>query len=303
MTITWTNPKDVPAGTIVVGWDGSRHAYWALAWAVDQAVGERRPITVAHTVAPSVAGEAIVWGDGDQLQQIGEAILAGARSYLDSHGSGLEAHALVTVGEPRRILTELSRHAAMLVVGSHGRGPVRSKVVGSVGVAVVRDAACPVTVVRPYRPGIVRRGVLTAVDLADETATTVAERGFHEASVLQLPLTVVHSVPAGSTPLVVARARRHLSEGLAGLRESYPDVHCTAVVQQGGTEDVVLDQAANRHLTVLGSSRGPGRHRSTTVSRIVERSTNPVLVVPHGSDVGHHHSGAGGAPGQAGATR
>ena len=302
MTSTWTNPEDVPGGTIVVGWDGSRHAYWALAWAVDQAHGERRPITVAHTVAPTVTGEAVVWGDGDQLEQIGVSILAGARSYLDEHGSELEVHALVTVGEPRRILTELSRHASMLVVGSHGRGTVRSKVIGSVGITVVRDATCPVVVVRPYRHGIVRRGVLAAVDVGEQTATSVAAHGFHEASVLQLPLTVLHSVPAGSTPIVVARARRYLSETLAGLRESYPDVHCTAVVHQGSAEDVVLDQAEDRHLTVLGSPRRASRYRSTTVSRIVERSTNPVLVVPLASDAGHGRSTAG-ASDQAGASQ
>jgi len=300
MSKTWTNPNDVPAGTIVVGWDGSRHAKSAMTWAVDQARGERRPITVAHVLAPSVAGEVAVWADETQLSQLAASILAEAETFLDEREPRLELGVLVAVGEARHLLVTLSRRAAMVVVGSHGRGPIRSKVLGSVGVAVVRGAASPVVVVRPYRTGIVRRGVLAAVDVDDESATAVAAFGFHQASVLGLPLTVVHGVPEDSSRVIVAQGRRQLSETIAGLRERYPDVHCTPVVQQGSTDDVVLDQAALRHLTAIGAPRRTRKHLTTTASRIIEHATNPVAVVPLGA-VAPRGSRAAVPPARAGA--
>ena len=41
----------------------------------------------------------------------------------------------------------MSRHLDLLVVGSHGRGPVGRLVLGSTADALVRDATCAVLVV------------------------------------------------------------------------------------------------------------------------------------------------------------
>jgi nucleotide-binding universal stress UspA family protein len=276
---TWTKPAEVPAGTIVVGWDSSRHSRSALAWAVEHARGERRPVTVVHCISPQVEGEIAVWTDDVRLRQMAANLHDEARDALGEHAPDVEIHALVNVGEARRVLVGLSQRAFMVVVGSHGRGPVRSKVIGSVGVAVVRDAACPVVVVRPHHAGVVRRGVLAALDV-DEVALAVAEFAFHEASVLRLPLTVVHCVPVGTPEDLTSDAQRRLSEVLAGLREKYPDVGCTFSVEEGGTEEVVIAQARDRHLTVLGAPHRTSQLLTTTASRIIERSTNPIVVVP-----------------------
>ena len=44
-----------------------------------------------------------------------------------------------------------AENAALLVVGHRGRGGLRSRLLGSVGLAVVLRAPCPVTVVPPSR--------------------------------------------------------------------------------------------------------------------------------------------------------
>jgi nucleotide-binding universal stress UspA family protein len=41
-------------------------------------------------------------------------------------------------------------HVDIIVVGTHGRGPVAHLFMGSVAERVVRTAPCPVLVVRPY---------------------------------------------------------------------------------------------------------------------------------------------------------
>lgn len=282
---TWTSPEDVPAETIVVGWDGSPHADAALAWALEHARLERRPVTLAHGITPGAYGEvAVTWAGEEQLLRTADSILVEAQDRLDARREGIEIHVLATVGDPRHVLTDLSRRARMLVVGSHGRGSVRSKLLGSVGVAVVRDAECPVVVIRPTEVTGADGGVLVGVDVDNETASEVARFAFHEASVLRLPLTVVHAVREDIPPPLLALARRRLSEAVGGLRQEYPEVRCTLVLQRGITDEVVIDQAEGRNLTVVGAPRHPRKHLSTTASRLVEHSTNPIVVVP---TVGH----------------
>jgi len=278
---TWTLVNQVPGDTIVVGWDGSRHSMAALAWAVDHARGEHRPITVVHAMSPQVAGDAAVWTTEDELREVGADLLAEVSTHLDGHARDVAVGVLVVSGQARNVLRELSSRAAMVVVGSHGRGPVTSKALGSVSVAVVWGAACPVVVVRLPEPAAVRRGVLAAVGF-DAAATAVAEFAFHEASVLRLPLTVFHSIPEHASWVAVANAERHLSEFLAGLREDFPEVHCTARVVRGDTRESILEHSRDHHLTVVGSPTRKRPLRSTTTSRLIERAHNPVAVVPVG---------------------
>jgi nucleotide-binding universal stress UspA family protein len=233
-------------------------------------------------VSPNVAGDVAGWPDQAQRAAVGAGIQEQAQQLLDQHGPRAELHVLVALGQPREVLTDLSGDAELLVVGSHGRGPLGSKLLGSVGVAVVREARCPVVVVRPHERARVRHGVLAAVDVDDASALVVAEFAIHEASLLRLPLTVVHAVPDDCSHVIVDNARRQVSELLAGLREKYPDVECTPVVQRGSTEEVVLAESEGRHLTVIGNPRRHRKHGTTAASRIVERATEPVAVVPSG---------------------
>jgi nucleotide-binding universal stress UspA family protein len=49
---------------------------------------------------------------------------------------------------PAKGLTELSREAQLVVVGSHGRGRIADAVLGSVSQNLIHHAECPVLVVR-----------------------------------------------------------------------------------------------------------------------------------------------------------
>jgi nucleotide-binding universal stress UspA family protein len=54
----------------------------------------------------------------------------------------------VLPGAPAVTLVEVSEGADLLVVGSHGRTGLSRLVVGSVAMAVVQHAHCPVVVIR-----------------------------------------------------------------------------------------------------------------------------------------------------------
>ena len=67
---------------------------------------------------------------------------------------GIEVSFLVWTGDPGDMIIEAAEaeHADMVLVGSHGRGPVGRLLLGSVSEFVVRNAPCPVLVVRPREP-------------------------------------------------------------------------------------------------------------------------------------------------------
>ena len=276
----------VPAGTVVVGVDGSASSRTALCWAADQAITERRPLTLVCAVSSL--------DDGD-----GQSVLARARLEVSSQSAELEVHELLIVADPREALLQLSRQAALVVVGSHGRGPVRSLLLGSVGVAVSRHASCPVVVVRPGHPGLVRHGVLVGID-GSETSLGVLEFAFRQASFRGLPLTVIHTFvdsivndatsgvavpfPADVRLSDLEEERLLLAESMSGMQEKYPDVRVRTELARGLPGDRLL-QEARMNLVVVGHYGGGGAAhvlRSSVATTVVEHATCPVAVVPVG---------------------
>jgi nucleotide-binding universal stress UspA family protein len=65
--------------------------------------------------------------------------------------AGVEVSFLIWTGDPGDMIVEAAEaeHADMILVGSHGRGAVGRLFLGSVSEHVVRNAPCPVLVVRP----------------------------------------------------------------------------------------------------------------------------------------------------------
>jgi nucleotide-binding universal stress UspA family protein len=294
------NATSIPAGSIVVGVDGSASAERALAWAVDQAVAENRPLTLVHAVSP--AGS--VWMDQAGLDhRIGlEAMKSSARQLLDAahtlatdRAPALEVHDVLRVTDPRDLLLGLSPGATMVVVGSRGRGAVRSLLLGSVGVALTRHASCPVVVHRPGNPGFVRNGVVVGADGSPGSLPTL-EFAYRQASLRRLPLTVLHCFwdvlrSAGTPELVAASAatleeeRLLVAESIAGMGEKYPDVHVRTELARGLADQALTAAGERMDLIVVGSHHGGVVAEiafGSVASSVVEHATCPVAVVPVG---------------------
>lgn len=138
---------------VVVGVDGSPEALRAVRWAAREAVARSAEL---HLVA------AILWTDdrlpgvpaigrdrtGDVLRRLAEAALETAEAVAVVVAPDVVVVRREIVGFPAAVLCEEGRHAQLLVVGDRGRGRVASLMAGSVAVAVVSHAACPVVVVR-----------------------------------------------------------------------------------------------------------------------------------------------------------
>jgi len=84
---------------------------------------------------------------GDR-ERVAQALVARGRS------AGVAVDFLVWEGDPGEAIIEAAaaERADMIVVGSHGRGTVGRFLIGSVSDHVVRNAPCPVLVVRSGTP-------------------------------------------------------------------------------------------------------------------------------------------------------
>lgn len=287
---------DTKAGTIVVGVDSSDSSLRALAWAVDQARVEHRALTLVHAVnavTPAYTDLATVYPEEARvaLRDDGQRVLDAARSAVEQIAPGLEVHEVFRLDDPRSVLLEMSGDAAMVVVGSRGRGKVRSLLLGSVGVALVKHAHCPVVVHRPSNPGVVRNGIVVGADGSEESLA-VLEFGYREASLRDLPLVVVHcyqntgeSAPVGvsAPPVDLESERLLLAESMAGMAEKFPDVKVQSAMARGLPQEVLVTLGERMNLIVVGAHQAGriSRMLSGSVSvAVVEHASCPVAVVP-----------------------
>ncbi len=210
----------------------------------------------------------------------------------------VDVSGIAALGDARDVLLALAPSAHLMVLGSRGRGTVRSLLLGSVSVAVTKEAECPVVICRPTKPTR-QHGVVVGADGTPESVPVI-EFAFAFASLRGLPVTVLHCF----WDVVVAAAgfrgaseeilndpqweeeRLLLAESVAGIQEKYPDVPMTLQSRHG-----LVDEALNRHgrawdLLVVG------RHPMSTVDRLItgsiatavlERARCNVAVVPEAS--------------------
>lgn len=288
----------ITPGTIVVGVDGSPSATSALEWAAAQARAEHRPITLVHAVgavSPAWIDEAIA--DSREanlgLRQQAQAVLDEAHGIVAKHAPTVEVHEHFRLEDPREVLLELSATAEMIVVGSRGRGPVRRLLLGSVGVALIRHAECPVVVHRPSKPGAVHQGVAVGADGSPESGV-VLEFAYRQAALRDLPLTVVHcawdvpfpvpTIQSGTATEERAEEERLLlSEAMAGLGEKYPEVRVQVELAHGMPENALVAASEKMNLLVLGTRQQKLStrliHGSVSLS-VLEHALGVVAVVP-----------------------
>ena len=140
--------------SIVVGVDGSSGGAAALEYAIEEAVCKQARLVVvsAHALPPLVvAGAAAEMGylesSRSEALEHAEAVAAAAVKRVKERQPGLECEARSIAGQPAKAILEAAKDAALIIVGSRGRGGFSGLLLGSVSHQVVQHAHCPVVVV------------------------------------------------------------------------------------------------------------------------------------------------------------
>jgi nucleotide-binding universal stress UspA family protein len=150
-------PAEAVPGPVVVGVDGTPSSVAATVFAAKEARLRAVALRVVSAWAMPVQSQ---WGYAhwrtDLMDSWNEVYEEAARTAAESAAALVAEQApdvavtVETVGRPASLaLLAESRGADLLVVGSHGHGPMGRLFLGSVGHALVQTAHCPVAVVRP----------------------------------------------------------------------------------------------------------------------------------------------------------
>ena len=135
--------------------DFSRASGAAFKKAVELAKASRGELTLVHVLGPIVP----IAGDGYVSPKMYEEIAASNRSWAQKEldklvtkakASGVRAKAAVLEGAAYDQIVRFarSRHADLVVMGTHGRSGIAKLFLGSVAGRVVAGASCPVLTVR-----------------------------------------------------------------------------------------------------------------------------------------------------------
>lgn len=299
------NEQDTPvveATDVVVAVDGSPASNNAVRWAANTAAKRDVPLRLAssYTLPQFLYSEGMVPPQElyDDLQRETLRKIDDAREIALSVNPDLRIGHAVAEGSPIDMLLEMSRDAAMIVMGSRGLGGLSGMVLGSVSGAVVSHASCPVVVVREdnavndeskYGP------VVVGVD-GSEVSRRATEVAFQEAQARGAELIAVHTwidsqVQAPGAGFAITEDRWEevhtekselLDNYLRELGEAYPDVQMSKIITRDRPVRALTEAAAGAQLLVTGShGRGgfKGMLLGSTSRALLQSAPCPMMVV------------------------
>jgi nucleotide-binding universal stress UspA family protein len=284
---------------IVVAVDGSPASNAATCWAARDAAMRNIPLTVVHAVVtPAATWPPVPYPESlaVRLEDEGKkAVMHAIKIAQDATPTDRKVTIKreLVYSTPALALIKMSDEAEMIVVGTSGRGLLARGVLGSVSATVVRQASCPVAVIRdedlpdPHAP------VLVGIDgsPASELATEVA---FDEASRRGVDLMALHAwsdvttseLPELDWSAVEPEAQSSLAESLTGWQERYPDVVVHRLVVRDRPTRQLVEKSESAQLVVVGShGRGGLTGMLGSVSNAVLHTVRIPVVVARPSSV------------------
>jgi nucleotide-binding universal stress UspA family protein len=276
---------------IVCGIDWSHQCWQALRLADELAARSGLPLAALHVTSP--APESVQRERGERLHE-------GIREVLGRADVPLT----IDVGAPSERLAAASRRAALLVIGTHSRGALRQKLLGSVSGALTRRSACPVIVV-PSKDrhnaaiGLAATTLLCAA--RDERDLACAATAACWATDLGLTMTVARALeppprsaaaavaaPPPDVPLTTAERKAAAAEPLRQLLTEISAIapyesHSCVVLGRPARQLEKLAVSERACLVVLGPRRHGALHEALSrspIRRLLRRGRLPVMVCP-----------------------
>ncbi|MCX5427079.1 universal stress protein [Streptomyces sp. NBC_00257] len=284
---------------IVVGVDGSEGSLRALDWAAAESARSRLPLRVVHaSLWEHYEGMRPTFDTGRPAEQIlAEHLVASAQERVHRLHAEVRVVADVQPEDPVNALVRESHEAALVVLGSRGRGRIAGMLLGSVSLAVAGRSHCPVVVIPAAAPNAQPKPGRVVVGIGDAPGPSAAARfALAQAAARHGELIAVrawrcpahetadHPLLAGSPASAHRRqAEEHLEDVLAVLErtESETDVHRSVV--QGPAHQVLIEETEGAELLVVGARRAGGHHGphlGPVNHAVLHYASCPVAVVP-----------------------
>jgi nucleotide-binding universal stress UspA family protein len=290
-TLTQPTAEDLlpetPAGSVVVGVDGSATSRAALRWGTRQAELLGAPLTLCHThsITGLTGTRRVATGGEDVL----EHAVATAAQHIDR----ARISPVLGYGDPARVLSRVSRGAGMLAIGTHGYFAHGASLFEPLSLRIINGAACPV-VVHPLLAGQNGPFAGHVVVGVDGSASSRAALGFAyaHAATHHRPLVAIHVCPdddAWATSTLLGRVRRNepLAEALLETELSPYDSMFEGVVTKravytGRAVPGLLRASAGAAILVIGDRGQPGPACTllgSVAQHMVGNATCPVAVI------------------------
>ena len=182
------------------------------------------------------------------------------REFAQANFPGLKADVFIEVGEPGAVIDNVVRHqgADLVMLPTHGRGPVRRFLLGSVTAKVLHDLTVPVWTGHPLR--IPYTSVLAAIDTSDEAEAVIRAASALAAS-YQAKLSLAYALEMPPIGIGEAFVDYHddfvkaADSRIAELKKR-AGVNAPHAIVQGPVADTIHDQALQTAADLIVTGRG-----------------------------------------------
>lgn len=278
---------------VVVGIDGSPDADSALEWAAAEAHLREAPLRILHaTGLRAEVGSKPLPAESQRLAlDAARALLDEAHDRVVARFPGMKTETALAHDRPAEALQTASQTAALVVLGTRGRGGFTALLLGSTSLRTAAHTACPLVVVRgdrlPQPDGTVLVGVRDLTD-AEAIGFALATAQRWKSSVRALhawePLGEMGRVaPQVDTVHAIHAEHVRLLSAAMDAAQVTSRTHVTREVVDGTTAAVLVEASEDAHLLVMGSHRPSspfGLRLGLIVHALVHHAHCPVAIVP-----------------------
>lgn len=285
---------------IIVGYTGKPSSARALTYAARLAARHKTGLRIRHAfdlpVMDLQLGSGVTPPSKDEATEWCRDVMAEAHAIAEAAGA-TEIHSEVDLGPVAAVLIQAATPQDLIVVGNHAHNEVASAFLGSVSRQVSAHAPCPVIVVSGSASIACSGTVLVGID-GSETSRKAARFGARWAATDKTPLrlvaawqpqTMVGMTGGWALPVmqdaggeVEQAAQEMVTQIAVELEQDHPDLQVSSTVVCGDPARVLLDQAKDADVLVVGS-RGRGGFSGLLLGSISQRVVHdapcPVAVV------------------------
>jgi nucleotide-binding universal stress UspA family protein len=258
-------------------------------------------IVLLHVVIPPLANfssfEAMAYTSADDLaHEIAEQRTADLDALSCTVPADASVRRVVLEGDPTQTIVEFasSENCDLIVMPTHGYGPFRRFLLGSVTAKVLHDAICPVWTgphmeSAPDYSSVHFHSIVCALDLGPHSRVVLGWAA-EFAREFGARLSIVHAIPAPATrlggfyfdPDWRTQLTRTAVERIDVLRREM-EIEALVAIEAGEPPVVVTTaaEAAGADLLVIGRGSTPRAHGHlpTNAYAIVRQSTCPVVTI------------------------